>query len=573
LVKKFLLILVILTASLAVQNESIAQQSVKTVNENPLATVENIIPGTDLSKSPELKGSATVVNLKSDKLDYYEDKDQFVATGNVVIDAENQGTKVEAQEVIYDHGRQEMIAQKKVKITKNSIVINGDYAKFDLNKESVLIDKPNTLIKEIKINSDKAKLYGKNAEALKGQIEFNDENIEFLMTNQGIKLVRKPEEDKGKVRKTKLSYNIRSKEIRVKEQEYNNLITAYKTTIRINKINAVYIPHMELTTDKETNRIETNLPEVGSDQEIGIYAGYGYVFQLPKGATLKTAPLITFGQSEGSNIGIGGMARFMNRDNKTEIFYSTLKDKFLVRGEQRLYGDTTKLQYGTNSYMNNGFFGDQRPQYIVEVVDNRKIGSAYNIDVLMRSSAGFVEQEGNYSTLKAQVQGTFRNNKPLWSISDKEGNYFSCLGLESNASLSAYGTGHSYGVARIGPTLMTKLGRLRFFTAYYQGAIYGETPFFYDRYDYGRSNAYLNADIKITKYFSLGYLGSLNLTKDNWEKKLMAENLVYLWIGPDDFKFKIGYDTKRERTVFDFNLLIGQDNSKLEFDKLKIIQR
>lgn len=102
--------------------------------------------------------------------------------------------------------------------------------------------------------------------------------------------------------------------------------------------------------------------------------------------------------------------------------------------------------------------------------------------------------------------------------------------------------------------------------------MYGKTPLTIDRYDYGKSNFTYNALYRINKYLSLGYIASLNLSKDSWDKKMLQENQVYCWVGPDDLKFKFGYDTKRNATTFDFNMLLGSDRSSFQFDKLKVVE-
>lgn len=79
--------------------------------------------------------------------------------------------------------------------------------------------------------------------------------------------------------------------------------------------------------------------------------------------------------------------------------------------------------------------------------------------------------------------------------------------------------------------------------------------------------------VRITKYLTLGYLSSLNLTKDNWNNEMVVENQIFAWVGPEELKFKIGYDAERERTVFGFDMLVGSETSALEFDKLKVRQK
>ncbi len=159
------------------------------------------------------------------------------------------------------------------------------------------------------------------------------------------------------------------------------------------------------------------------------------------------------------------------------------------------------------------------------------------------------------------------NNKALVNLGKH-----AALGASSQFDIAVYGTGDTYGVVRAGPVLSTGVGPFNAWIAYYQGGIYGDTPFLTDKFYYGKTNVTLNSSYKINKYLSLEYFTSLNLSKDNYDQKLLAENRIYCWIGPDDLKFRIGYDTKRKSTRFDFNMLLGSDRSAIEFDKLKVTE-
>lgn len=520
-------------------------------------------------KSEPLKGSAVIINLKSDKIKYIPEKDQFIATGHVKVDIEDAKTTIESDEMILDQANQVMISEKNVKITKHGTIIYGDYAKFDINSDSGFINKPDVDLTKLKIVAETAQIVSQDVELLKGKAIINDKDLVMVLStgsfgknaNNNRLFQNQP------TSKPRINYDIKSQEILIDEYNDYNIITLKNAVISINKFKIAKIPVIQLTTDKEDNRIETMLPEFGHHRILGSYLGHGHVFHLKKGSTLKALPIISWGND---GVGIGAMGRYMSRTNKTEALYSTLRNRFVVEGEQDLnfISPDTKLIYGTNSYMNNGFFGDQDPQYLVEVVDERKIAEAYNYSFWLRSSGGYAEELGNFSTGKFQVQGSIYNVAPLFGYRK-----FIDVGLSSNFALAAYGTGDSYGVLRAGPTIASKIGPVSLWAAYYQGTIYGETPFLYDRYLYGKSNVQLVGDVRINKYLTMGYITSLNLSKDNWNEQLVTENQIYAWVGPDELKFKIGYDVERARTVFGFDMLVGSESSAFEFDKLKVIQR
>lgn len=518
-------------------------------------------------ESQPLKGSAVVVTLKSDKIRYLAEKDLFIATGKVKIEVEAHGTVIESDEVTFDKTNQVIVSEKNVKITKPDGVIYGDYARFDLAIDQGFLGHPIVELKQINLIAEEAEIISEDIEMLKGKATLSQKDMVLVLTTGSLSrdgdnrmFQNRPDVD------PKFNYDVKAQEMIIEEYEYNNVVTLKNATISLNRFKLAKVPVMQMSIEKETSRIETMLPEFGHRKELGAYFGHGHVFHVYKGSTLKALPIFTWGDN---GIGGGGMARYMSSSNHTEILYSSLKNKVVLEGEQNIIGKQTQLLYGINSYMDNGFFGNQKPNFLIEVVDKRKLAEAYNFQFNLRSSAGFVEdEEGDFSTAKFQLQGSLFNQEPLFGY-----NKYLNVGIASDFSINAYGTSDTYGVVRAGPTLESNLGPLNLWAAYYQGAIYGETPFLYDRYLYGRSNLVFLANLKIHKYVTLSYLTSLNLNKDNWNNTLVTENQIYFWVGPEELKFKLGYDVERARTVFGFDMLVGSENSEFEFDKLKVKQK
>ena len=526
-----------------------------------------------------LKGSA-VININSDFMDYYQEKDQIIATGNVRINVEAQETILEADKVTYDRDNDLIIAEKNVRIINRKNVINGDFARIDLTQDSVLIDHPITVISQIKIDSKTAKIYPKKGDeskkdidVSKGKATFSDKSLSYVLSTCGAKYITDPSivskpVDKNSVSGFKNKYIIHSKKVIVNRDKDVDIVTLLNSTVTINKYKIAEIPTLTLTSNKDTNQVETNFPEIGRKPELGGYAGWGPLFNLPNGKTLKVVPLMTYG----GGVGIGALSRFTSDTNRSEIAYSTLKKAFVIEGEQRLPfldspNSSTKIQYGKNSYIENGFFGRQLPKFIIEAVDQRKLASANNFDFDLRSSAAFIQTDHRWSTGRYQLQGDLYNNTPLYKLGEHVN-----LGANSQFNIAVYGTGDTYGVLRAGPTITANKGPLYAWLAYYQGGIYGETPILADRFYYGKSNVTLRTRYKINKFTTVGYEASLNLSKDNWDQKLLAENQIFCWFGPDDIKFRLGYDTRRSMPTFDLNMLLGSDRSTLEFDKLHVTE-
>lgn len=311
------------------------------------------------------------------------------------------------------------------------------------------------------------------------------------------------------------------------------------------------------------SQIETMLPEIGHTNQMGYYAGPSKVFHLPKGHTLKTSPLLAFGDG----VGYGGFARITSPYGQTEVGYTSTKKNFVLQGEIEL-SESNKISYGSNAYVDDGFMGRKMPEYIAEFV-HRKEYLIEDINVLFtnRLSAGYAQDfNRDWGTGRYKAQGNFLTKNPLFTFKDLVD-----FRLNSQYDVTIYGTGDTTALIRIGPYLSFATDRLYMHTAYYQSGLHGETPFFFDKYYYGKSNWVVGGEFVVNSKLTLGYYGSLNLTKDNWDEELLAENQIYTKIGPDDFKFRIGYDTVREQSVFGVDFLVGAEKTALEFDKMKLI--
>jgi len=570
LIKKFFIILILFlfTAFFCVEI-SYAEEIKQTKKTAGAAATKNE------SVATPIKGSA-VINLNSDQMEYFEDKDQIVATGNVKIRVEDQNTVLQADKVTYDREADLIIAESNVKLIKNKQVIHGDYTRIDLIRSSILIDHPNIDISQLKIEAKTAKIYPKkegssknNTDVSQGAATINDQSLSFILSSSGSKFINNKDVIKNPASKEsatrfKPTYNMHTKKILVTRNKDGDIITLLNSTVKVNRYKIAYIPSLTITKDSETGEMETNLPEIAQRPDFGWYYGYGRVFNLPNGATLKAVPLLT----NNSGLGIGGLARLKTDTNKTLMLYSSKGNKFVAEGEQKLpFSETTKIQYGIDSYIDNGFMWKQKHKKIIEVVDNRKLFTTDTFDFDLRSSAAYIEADPHWGTGRYQIQGDFHNTVPLLKL----GKHID-IGESSQFNVAVYGNGKTYGVLRAGPTVTLNLSPLNVWLAYYQGGIYGETPFAADRYYYGKSNVTFNSSYKLHRFVSVGYTGSLNLSKDNWDNKLVAENQIYCWFGPDDLKFRISYDTKREESRFDFNMVLGADRSKLDFDKMKIIE-
>lgn len=527
------------------------------------AKENNVATTTPINTSQtQINAKVTSVDLNSDNLEYFEDQDLFVATGHPEITVQDQGVKLSADKITYNKTSQIITAEGNVKITKNGQILYGDYTKVDLTKESVLIDKPSSKYNNITISAKTGNIHSNDFEALHGKAVVNDSNLRLSNIPNTVNYLIPKNDTTTSKSNNHASYKIVSKEILIKSYPNKNIIKVKNASVLLGKVKVLTIPTLEFATGKDKQNVETNLPEIGGERALGNYIAYGYTLYIPNGSTLKVAPLFAY-SSDG--VGVGGFGRYMSDNNRTEVMYSTLYDKLLFRGEQNAFLPNTKIVYGSNSYIEDGILGQRLSKYIVDVVNEKTYDlKDTNMNLTLRGSAGYAKDYyKDFGTGRFKIQSNLISKKPIW-------NYKRLLELRlvSRGDVTVYGNGDIFGLISIGPNVTSNLGPLTVSTTYLQGGIHGQSPFLFDRYVYGKNNLQFQTNCKLSKYLDLGYLGYYNLTKDNWEKKLITENQFFVKAGPEDFKFYLAYDTVRKRSLFGIDLAVGTDTG-IEFDRLK----
>ncbi|MDD3149791.1 MAG: hypothetical protein PHV68_03065 [Candidatus Gastranaerophilales bacterium] len=520
----------------------------------------------------EKQQTPLMVDMNSQKLEYFPENREFVATGNAELVIKDEGSKLQAKKITFQQDTQMIIAEGDVKIIKAGNIVYGDYTRIDLTKGSALVDNPYSVINNMKIKAEEANIYADEVDALRGKAVINNEDVSFIFST-------KKEFSEGNFKKhektggnrpveewenEKPSYSIKAKTIELKGKPDHNIIVMKNATIKIGKITIAKMPYFEMSTNKENQNIETMLPEIGHSQELGGYAGPAHVFYTPGGATLKVAPLFTWDQND---IGYGIFSRFMNSTNKTEVGYSTVKEKLTYNGTQELPKDFSLL-YGANSYIDNGFFGAQKSDFLVDLVHNHVIDNEdLNQRIHIRSSAGYAEDYlSDRGTMRFKNQGSFTNLEPLWKYKE-----FLEFKFQEQYDITVYGKGVTTAVVRAGPRLDFNFDKFHVSTSYYQGGVHGESPLSFDKYNYGKSSMILFSSLDVTKKVRLGYLGYINFSEDGWDNRLFAENQIFALVGPEDVKLLIGYDSVRKRTVLGLELLVGRGKTDVDFETLKII--
>ena len=286
-------------------------------------------------------------------------------------------------------------------------------------------------------------------------------------------------------------------------------------------------------------------------------------------------------------IGVGAVTRFSSGTNLTQAAYGTAESKFVIHGKQRL-DDNLFLQYAVNDYMDEWFLGRRRPKYGVDLV-YRKTYSSDNFLLKGHVSrfthnADFgyfqnMDKDRHYTDLRGGHVGTVRArymmeaSQNFFDYKNEDKLQAFSLAIVGQLSSALYGTGGTQFVGRIGPRASMQYKRWAQDIGYFQSVFADDTPMpVYDAYRYGKSNLYAREYFRINRYLTLCWFVSLNLSNDSPNNRQFQENAFYISVGPDDFKFNLGYDIIRENTYFTFQMMMDAKGTQVDYDKLEIKQ-
>ena len=510
------------------------------------------------------------LDISSETMNYNPDTKDLEAIGNAKVYFPLEDTTLYAEKIIFNYDHNTIRALNNVRILKDGKWMFGDYILVDLNYGNSLIEEPITKDDFITIKAQYSNIEEDKMKAYWGNVKFRDDYALSFQTRSFGNYFPLEKEFKqelyndGKIESNK--YYLKVKNIKMDRYEQHDVVEFQDADLYINDQKIYKLKDIRTYSDKERNYVEVSSPEVGSYRNFGLYAGYGYVFKLPLASTLKITPALVF---DDSKVGFGVISRFMNKYNTTEFGYGTAKDKWIVRGKHNITDDLW-INYGYETYIDDWFLGQRRPEYIAQLVHHKK----YNLEDLEatfenRFNIAFLKDlHSNLSTFRGKWQTQAIKN--FYTYTNERHKFDASLGLMNQTSLALYGTGDVQGILRFGPTLFTRYKNWASRISYFMGATNGDSPVLFDRYRYGKQAVEFTESLALCKYLSLAYSGTAVLSDDKFDGDLMQENKFYISIGPPYAKLSIGYDTKRQNSYFDFSMLVGTENNDLDFEYLEI---
>ncbi len=140
---------------------------------------------------------------------------------------------------------------------------------------------------------------------------------------------------------------------------------------------------------------------------------------------------------------------------------------------------------------------------------------------------------------------------PIFTVGNQK--YGGEMTFFAAAALRAYSTGDRSTIGQIGPSVTGHLGAARLQAGYAQSTVSGSSPFVYDEFIQGSKSTFLNGDVKVSKWLTLGTALGYNM-----DAKLMYQRAITAAVGPDDLKLVGMYDQISGTSRFGFDVFYGR---------------
>lgn len=569
------------------ESEKAAKSKENKENEN--------IEANNANETLELEGgvkehvTSNDVVLDADNVDYDDKTMDIVATGSPVLNFPPQNVTIKADKMVYNQVSNILKAYGKVEVIRDGKSVFGDYLQINMNEENAFMDNIKTKAAMMTVHARSAEMQDDKIILYNGKLSSEDHYILSLESRMigGNHFNRMLLDDEEKSSITEFTgdtaVTVKTKDIIVNAKRDHDVITLKKPEIRYGDTRLFRYPSLSVHTNKKHEFFDGSYPEIASRGGFGLYAGPGFVVDTPLqgGSTLKLMPII----NNKSGIGFGAMAKYRSATNYTDFGYGSSADKFILKGRQFL-DDKLFLQYGANSYMDEWWFGSRIAKYDAELIYRDSgvipstIGKDLDLSFKQRFGVGYM-QNSDYNRGGDKIPtnniGTMRTRymaeiaQMLYNYRDEDRLLDLNLSWVLQGSAALYGTGDTQFVGRMGPLIHTQYKHWMQDIGGFVSAFQDGTPMqMYDMYRYGHANIYLKESLRLNKYVTVAWSGSLTLTGDSPNDKMFQENSFIIALGPDDFKLNFGYDWVRQQTYFAFIVSMDTKGSSVEFEKMEI---
>ncbi len=524
------------------------------------------------------KENSPIADIACEYMNYNSSTNEIEAINDVVITSKS-GTKVRADKAVFNRSANTIKLFNNISLEKNGATITGDYMFIDLNEENAIADEPVTSVETLVITSQEGYILPDRIEYENGQIQ-SSEKIEMELKTGGFETYGRSLNDKRLVdfslkQDRSKPYTFKAKQIVIRPEKDHDSMVVEGMSIYYKDKKILDVPTTEIFQDKEMTYTEVNFPlEAGSIKGLGMYAGLGYTFKLPKAHTLR---LTAIGSNSHGKIGAGGIAHLKSKRMSLAGAWTSNTHNLIVDGSFKVTNRLT-LDIGRHAYKNEWLGGGNRAGYIAELNydDSYIMRDLENTRFRHRFSAGYVADYKRSGQNKHMKDGfRYRYQAELSNMfktyGSTEQDMYMKLGAVAQTMATVYSeTGDTNAFFRMGPVVESRCKRWFSSIVYTMGGVHGKSPYKFDEYRYGRQTVSFDESLILNKYLSLGYKGTLSFLKDNAEKDLLTENRFYAVAGPEDVKVAVSFDAIRDTFTLDFLFLLGTNKLKIDYDKLII---
>jgi hypothetical protein len=525
--------------------------------------------------------------LDSDKVSYDEDTGDMVATGRPKLVLPPQNITIIADKMTYNQDSNILKGIGNVIVIKDGAPTRSDYIEVNMNEEEMYMNNISSSTDALIMDAEKAVQQDSLLILTNGNFHSEQSEIHRISSRmvgpRFSNMIINDDEQAlffGNPEKSNLHFDI--DKLYIEARNNHNKYTA--KGIKVSKNGKYWFAWPSLTayTNKERDYFEANYPEFGTRRKLGMFVGPGFTFGGPGSSIVKIIPMLNY---QHSSFGFGGMLKFKNTFNNTELGYGSAADIFFLKGIQRL-DDHLYLQYSANSYMDEWFLGARMPKYMAELYYDRAyvlpdfLSKNRDLQFRHRLGAGLMEDaDKNYygekingtgmSTTRFRYMAQISQN--LYSYKNPEKDFYFDFSLALQGSAAVYGTGDTQFIARFGPRAHIQYKRWMQELGYYQTGYDDRSPMpRYDMYRYGHSSVYVSEIVRVCKYLSVGWSGMITLSDDSPNGKMFQENRFIFAIGPDDLKIRLGYDFIRQTTFFGFDVAFDTKGTNISYKRMEI---
>lgn len=536
--------------------------------------------------------------IEADEIRFSQETNFYEAIGNAEVFLPDRNARLFADRITYDTESKLIQAYGNIKVNQSNNEIFGDYASFDLSKNSLAMENPRLFLDGMKLKARgvKSTYYEEKKNPYtelnfqNGVLAVDEPIVVYSHATRTSTLYSREIADYNRNRKIdwndlsdKSSLRYSAKEIHIDNTKKTNNLRVNGARVWLNKNLSIPSPFHITTTVGEGAQTRFNGPVIGNRERLGGFLlGPRFYKEIDRGI-FSFVPVLQIG--DGPEFGAGAIGTFNTPNDTTalKVGYGSLRNRFIGSFHQDVYKKIFQVNALYNQFKRDSIFGASQVGQLYEASSQFRIHMPFIEDRGMRIHAAAGWAKDNVELFNGQRRedlseeredapareehAGFRTEleaslytQPIWRMGNEL--YNISLRGRGQAAVRMYDTGDFNTIARFGPALQARIDNLAFELDYLFAAIGGESPFLFDQFVDGNQAVIFDADYTVNKWLSVGTVVTYNINRDKF-----VRNAIRAEIGPQDFKVRLGYDVVRNQFDLGFNVLYGEP---IKYDSLNV---